>query len=91
MLCEADFSAAAALPPPRSRPTGDQLFTLGLRYFTGAGGAPLDYIAAHTAFNLAAVLGSLEAKVYRKELGGEMDPDDVAQAQRAAREWLARA
>ena len=40
-------------------------------------------------FNLAAMRGSLEAKVYRKELSQEMDAMDVAEAQRAAREWLA--
>jgi hypothetical protein len=33
--------------------------------------------------------GSLEAKVYRKELSSEMEADEVAEAQRAAREWLA--
>jgi hypothetical protein len=32
--------------------------------------------------------GSVEAKIYRKELSQEMDPADVAEAQRAAREWL---
>jgi len=88
MLGEAVLSTVAALPPPLSRPTGDELFRIGLRYSTGVGGIPLDYVTAHTAFNLAAILGSLEAKVYRKELSAEMDPADVAQAQRAAREWL---
>jgi len=34
--------------------------------------------------------GSLEAKVYRKELSQEMDPVEVAEAQRNAREWLAQ-
>jgi hypothetical protein len=29
--------------------------------------------------------------IYRKELGAEMDPGDVAEAQRAARAWLADA
>lgn len=91
MLTQVLSSAAAALPPPVSHPTGDELFHIGLRYSTGVGGAPIDYVAAHTAFNLAAVLGSLEARVYRKELSAEMDPEDVAQAQRAAREWLAAA
>jgi hypothetical protein len=33
--------------------------------------------------------GSMEAKVYRKELSQEMASDEVAEAQRAAREWLA--
>ena len=78
------------LPAPSSHPSGDDLFRLGLRYSTGQGGAPLDYVAAHTLFNLASMRGSLEAKVYRKELSAEMDPTDVAEAQRAAREWLAR-
>jgi TPR repeat protein len=69
--------------------TGDELFRLGLCYSIGHGGAPRDYVAAHMLFNLAAARGSVEAKVYRKELSEEMDPADVAEAQRAAREWLA--
>jgi TPR repeat protein len=50
--------------------------------------APLDYVSAHMLFNLAAMRGSVEAKVYRKELSQEMGSGDVAEAQRAAREWL---
>ncbi|HZZ35193.1 MAG TPA: sel1 repeat family protein, partial [Caulobacteraceae bacterium] len=42
-------------------------------------------------FNLAAMRGSVEAKIYRKELSEEMDPADIAEAQRAARQWLAEA
>ena len=74
---------------PAAEPSGDELFRTGLLYSTGQGGAPLDYVSAHMLFNLAAMRGSLEAKVYRKELSAEMDPNDVAEAQRAAREWLA--
>ena len=40
-------------------------------------------------FNLAAMRGSIEAKVYRKEISQEMDIDAIAEAQRQAREWLA--
>jgi TPR repeat protein len=75
------------LPAPES--TGDELFKLGLAYSTGQGGTPVDYVSAHMLFNLAAMRGSLEAKVYRKELSSEMDAEDVAEAQRAARQWLA--
>jgi len=75
------------LPPPDS--TGDELFKLGLAYSTGQGGTPVDYVSAHMLFNLAAMRGSLEAKVYRKELSSEMEAEEVAEAQRAAREWLA--
>jgi len=78
-----------APPLPGVDATGDELFRIGLLYSTGQGGAPLDYVSAHMLFNLAAMRGSLEAKVYRKELSQEMDPADVADAQRAAREWLA--
>ncbi len=79
------------LPLPTPEASGDELFRLGLLYSTGQGGAPLDYVSAHMLFNLAAMRGSLEAKVYRKELSMEMDHAEVAEAQRAAREWLASA
>jgi TPR repeat protein len=82
------FAEAPGLPLPGSDSSGDELFRMGLLYSTGQGGAPLDYVSAHMLFNLAAMRGSLEAKVYRKELSQEMDASDVAEAQRAAREWL---
>jgi uncharacterized protein len=81
--------ANEGLPLPTTDASGDELFRLGLLYSTGQGGAPLDYVSAHMLFNLAAMRGSLEAKVYRKELAGEMCSDEVAEAQRQAREWLA--
>ena len=81
--------ATAGLPLPGPEATGDELFRLGLLYSTGQGGAPLDYVSAHMLFNLAAMRGSAEAKVYRRELSREMDQDEVAEAQRQAREWLA--
>jgi TPR repeat protein len=86
---EVQFHLVEALPLPSHDASGDELFRMGLLYSTGQGGAPLDYVSAHMLFNLAAMRGSLEAKVYRKELSEEMDPADVADAQRAAREWLA--
>ena len=77
------------IPLPTAESTGDELFRLGLLYSTGQGGAPLDYVSAHMLFNLAAMRGSEEGKVYRRELSREMDHAEVADAQRAAREWLA--
>src|SRR5438445_6673373 len=82
--------ANEGLPLPKPDASGDELFRLGLLYSTGQGGAPLDYVSAHMLFNLAAMRGSVEAKIYRKELSEEMASDDVAEAQRQAREWLAR-
>ena len=81
--------APEGLPLPKADSTGDELFRMGLLYSTGQGGAPLDYVSAHMLFNLAAMRGSVEAKIYRKELAGEMLSEDVAEAQRQAREWLA--
>ncbi len=79
------------MPLPHAAASGDELFRLGLLYSTGQGGAPLDLVSAHMLFNLAAMRGSTEGKLYRKELSQEMDPAEIADAQRAAREWLATA
>jgi TPR repeat protein len=74
---------------PASRPTGEELFRMGMGHATGLS-APRDLVRAHALFDIAARLGSLEAKIYRHELGDEMDPCDVAEAQRLARDWLVR-
>ena len=89
MLGVGEEALEGALPLPRPDSSGDELFRLGLLYSTGQGGAPLDYVSAHMLFNLAAMRGSQEAKIYRRELSREMDPGDVAEAQKAARRWLA--
>ena len=87
----ASVEACPGLPLPGPESSGDELFRMGLLYSTGQGGAPLDYISAHMLFNLAAMRGSVEAKVYRREISQEMGVDDIAEAQRQAREWLAHA
>ena len=83
-----EAQATGSLPLPTAEASGDELFRLGLLYSTGQGGAPLDYVSAHMLFNLAAMRGSEEGKLYRRELSREMDMNEVAEAQRAAREWL---
>jgi TPR repeat protein len=77
------------LPPPSSRPSSAELFRLGMGFATGVG-APVDLVSAHALFDLAARFGSLEAKIYRRELGDELDPGQLAEAQRISREWLGR-
>ena len=89
MLGVREMMPEGVMPLPGPQSSGDELFRLGLLYSTGPGGAPLDYVLAHMLFNLAAMRGSQEAKIYRKELSREMDPADVAEAQRQARQWLA--
>jgi hypothetical protein len=76
------------LPLPTPDMGGEELFKLGMMYSTGQGGAPLDLVSAHMLFNLAAMKGSVEGAVYRRELAAEMEREDVAEAQRAARRWL---
>ncbi len=90
MVKEAVLERVAALPLPEARASGDDLFSLGLRYATGQDGAPVDYVSAHALFDLASARGSIEGKVYRKELSAEMDPLDVTEARRLARAWLER-
>ena len=85
---ETQMETAEILPLPTPEMSGDDLFKLGLMYSTGQGGAPMDLVSAHMIFNLAAMRGSEEAKIYRRELAGEMEREDVAEAQRAARRWL---
>jgi TPR repeat protein len=89
MLMNEPPAVVSTLPLPTAESTGEELFRMGLLYSTGQGGAPLDYVSAHMLFNLAAMRGSIEAKVYRKELSQEMASEEVAEAQRQAREWLA--
>lgn len=86
MICD---TLESRLPPPTSRPNSDELFRLGMGYVTGLG-APVDLISAHALFDLAARFGSLEAKIYRRELGDELEPLQLAEAQRLSRDWLGR-
>jgi uncharacterized protein len=69
--------------------TPDALFELGLMHCAGRDGA-LDLVNAHKWFNLAAMRGNDAAKQYRMEISREMSRTEIAEAQRLAREWLAR-
>lgn len=65
----------------------EDLYQMGLVYATGLGVAE-DLVAAHKWFNLAALKGSDTAKAQRKELSDMMSAAEIAEAQKAAREWL---
>jgi uncharacterized protein len=79
------------IPLPQAESTGEELLLMGMQYSTGQGGAPLDYVSAHMLFNLAAMRGCEEAKQHRRELSMEMEREDIAEAQRAARAFLLQA
>ncbi|MCB1444067.1 MAG: sel1 repeat family protein [Methyloceanibacter sp.] len=65
----------------------DALFELGMLYATGLD-VDVDLVTAHKWFNLAAARGNVSARDYRVELAREMTTDQIAEAQRQAREWL---
>ena len=80
---ELDFPCADL--GPESQP--EELYRMGLVYSTGMG-VQTDYVTAHKWFNLAALRGVVEAKQSRKELAEYMSSEEIAEAQKAAREWL---
>lgn len=67
----------------------DALFVLGIRYSTGRD-VEHDMVAAHKWFNLAAMKGHQEARRSRADLASEMSAEQIAEAQRQARAWLAK-
>jgi uncharacterized protein len=76
---KAELAAQGSMP--------DALFELGMLYATGRDVAA-DLVSAHKWFNLAAARGNRSALSYRVELAREMSSDQIAEAQRLAREWL---
>jgi uncharacterized protein len=66
---------------------GDMLFELGMTYSVGRD-MPVDLIAAHKWFNLAAMKGNIDAIRLRREVANQMSDVEIATAQRAARDWL---
>jgi uncharacterized protein len=65
----------------------DAFFELGMMYATGRS-VPTDFVTAHKWFNVAALKGNKQATRLRREIAAEMSDDDIAAAQRAARDWL---
>ena len=67
--------------------SADMLFELGIMYSAGRE-VPVDLVAAHKWFNLAAMKGNAEAVQQRREIAEQMSDREIAAAQRAARDWL---
>jgi uncharacterized protein len=65
----------------------DALFELGMLYATGRDVAA-DLVVAHKWLNLSASRGNPAALTYRVELAREMSSEQIAEAQKLAREWL---
>lgn len=65
----------------------EALYNLGVMYSTGRN-VPPDYVSAHKWFNLAAIMGNKAALAHRIEIAREMTANQIAEAQRLAREWM---
>ena len=66
---------------------GEACHGLGVAYSTAAGGLR-DLIEAHKWFNLGALYGNEESAWCRADISAEMSRNEIAEAQRRAREWL---
>jgi TPR repeat protein len=63
-------------------------YNLALMYDNGEG-VPQDYVQAHMWLNLAAANGDENAKENRDIAAGLMTSEEIAEAQKLAREWMA--
>ena len=86
MAC-VDIDALTQYEMDAKQGRADALYNLGLAYSTGQG-VDVDFVAAHKWFNLAAMKGSEIAKNWRAQISREMNTNQIAEAQRLAREWL---
>ena len=82
-----EMSAVEMGAMAEQQPNAEGLFELGIVYAVGAQGQP-DLIAAHKWFNLSALRGHDEAAYHRQQIAEELTAAQIADAQRAAREWL---
>jgi uncharacterized protein len=65
------------------------LLQLGLSCTVGIT-VPVDLVAAHKWFNVAAMLGNVEATRLRHEIAAQMSCAEITAAQRAARAWITK-
>jgi len=66
--------------------TPEEQYRTGLLFATGDG-VPIDLVTAHKWFNLAAMNGIIAARESRAEISQDMSNDEIATAQKMAREW----
>jgi TPR repeat protein len=83
-MARLDMGAAAEMATTAS--LDETLFQMGIESSTRE--ADPDLVSAHKWFNLAAMRGNPDAARYRQEVALEMNATEIAEAQRAAREWI---
>ncbi len=62
--------------------------SMGMAYMRGED-VPQSNVSAHMWFNLAAWTGDMQAEVALNELAQSMTPEQIAEAEKLAREWKA--
>lgn len=65
----------------------EALFDMGMKFATGRG-CPVNLVEAHKWLNIAAIKGSERAAELRHDLAQSMTKMQLAEALRAAREWM---
>jgi hypothetical protein len=80
---------AAQFEAAQSELSAEEMYRMGLEASTINDDGDVDLVTAHMWFNLAAMYGNIEARAYRAELSKEMAQEEIAEAQRLAREYLA--
>ena len=73
--------------PVNATAVPDVLFEPGLYWASGRSGV-VNLVAAHKWFNLAALKGRVDAIKMRREIAELMSRDEIAVAQREARDWM---
>ena len=86
-MAKTDMAMTAQTEGSLGGAAADALFNLGLNYCVGRNVAR-NLVEAHKWFNLAALRGSEQARTWRMEISQEMSSEQIAEAQRQARQWL---
>lgn len=73
--------------PVQATAVPDVLFERGLYWSSGRSGV-VNLVAAHKWFNLAALKGRNDAIQMRREVAELMSDEEIATAQREARDWM---
>jgi len=83
-MTDSDIAAATLDTVPAN---AGECFERGILYSSGRC-TPVDMVAAHKWFNIAASRGHKEAAQMRREIAEQMSDAEIGCAQRAARDWL---
>lgn len=85
---ELDGAILGEAPALSEAPAGaDAFYDLGMMHSVGRE-APIDMVAAHKWFNIAAQRGHKDAIRLRREIATQMSDAEIGLAQRAARDWM---